>query len=266
MATRTKIALIIEYDGTRYHGFQWQANALTVQATLEAAIAKLTGETLRVISASRTDAGVHASGQVISFWSESGLPLPAFVHGLNHYLPEDIAVKEAFKSSDNLDIRKQAVSREYSYTILNRPTRSPLRRAYAWVVPTRLDVEAMNEACQALIGEHDMASFATKMDIGSRNTVKTLCRASVARNGDQVVFEIVANSFLPHQVRNTIGSLVRVGTGAMSASEFRQVIGSRQPGLAGPTAPARGLCLVRVNYPGPLGEDNEKNWNQDLQP
>ncbi len=255
MASKTKIALIIEYDGTRYHGFQLQPNAPTVQGAVEAALQKLVGEAARIIPASRTDAGVHAAGQVISFRTGSLLPLVAYVHGLNHYLPGDVAVKAAYRVKDSFDVRRHATSREYRYCILNSATRSPTKRGFSYLVPGHLDIEAMNQACQVLIGEHDFASFATRMEGRKRDTVKNVYRASVQRNGDLVIFNIVANSYLPHQVRNTVGSLIRVGLVAITVSDFRDILEARKPGTAGPTVPAQGLCLMRVNYAGPLGED-----------
>lgn len=255
MATNTKIVLILEYEGTRYHGFQWQANAPTVQGEIEKALHKLNGERIRVIAASRTDAGVHAKGQVVSFRTGSSLPLAAFVNGLNYYLPDDVAVKAVFRVNDVFDVRRQAISREYNYYILNSLIRSPLRRGSAYLVKGHLNIEAMNQACEVLIGEHDLGSFATGMEAGTRNTIRNIYRASIEKNGDLVTFSIVANSYLPHQVRNTVGALLKVGLGRMTVSEFRNILEARRPGLAGPTVPAHGLCLIRINYPGPFGED-----------
>ncbi len=255
MATNTKVVLIVEYEGTRYHGFQWQANAPTIQGEIETALHKLNGERVRVIAASRTDAGVHAKGQVISFRTGSSLPLRAFVDGLNYYLPDDIAVKDAFRVNGSFDVRRQAVSREYNYYILNSLTRSPLRRGSSYRVRGHLDIEAMNQACQALIGEHDLGSFATRMEAGVRNTIRNIYRAGIEKNGDLVTFSMVANAYLPHQVRNTVGALIEVGLGRMTVSQFRNILEARRPGLAGPTVPAHGLYLMRINYPSPFGEE-----------
>ena len=255
LATGTNIVLILEYDGIRYHGSQLQANAPTIQGEMEKALQKLTGERTRVKAASRTDAGVHAKGQVISFRTKSALPLKAFVGGLNYYLPRDIAVKEAFGVDDSFDVRRSALSREYKYDILNSPTRSPMRQDFSYLVNGNLDIGAMNQACQALIGKHDFASFVTSTDIGEKSTVRNVHKAGIERDGDMVVLDMVANSFLPHQVRNTVGSLIKVGQGKMTVEEFYGMVEARRPGLAGPTAPAGGLCLMRVNYPSPFGGD-----------
>jgi len=245
----------MEYDGTNYYGFQLQANAPTIQKEIEIALEKLTGKRNRIIAASRTDTGVHAKGQVVSFRTESMLPPSAFVNGLNHYLPKDIAVKAAFRVSDSFNARRHAVSREYNYYILNRPTRSPIWRHFAYLVAQPLDIEAMNQACQILIGEHDFASFASSLEAGIRYTVRRVYRAKVRQDGEMVVFNMVANSFLTHQVRNTVGALIRVGLGKMSGDDFRSIMEAKQPGLAGPTALACGLCLMRVEYPHPFDEE-----------
>ncbi len=239
----------MEYEGTHYYGFQLQADVPTVQKEIEIALGKLTGKRSRIIAASRTDTGVHAKGQVVSFRTEATLPPKAFVGGLNHYLPEDIAVKAAFQVNDSFNVRRHAVSREYSYYILNRPTRSPIWRNFAYHVARPLDTETMNQACQALIGEHDFASFATSIESNTKKTIRKVYAAKIEKDGDLVVFNIMANSFLPHQVRNTVGALIKVGLGKMTIDEFRCILEARKPGLAGATVPAHGLCLMRINYP-----------------
>ncbi len=250
----TKIALIVEYDGTHYHGFQLQANVPTIQSELERALLKLTGERARVMAASRTDAGVHAKGQVVSFRTRSSLRLKTFINGLNHYLPRDIAVKAAHGVSNSFNVRRDALSREYNYYILNSSTRSPLGGGFYYLVAGQLDIEAMNQACQALIGKHDFASFVTCFGSEIKSTVRNVHRAEMGKDGDMVVFNMVANSFLPHQVRNTVGTMIKIGLGKMGIDEFCSIIEAKKPGLAGPTAPACGLCLMQVNYPRPFGE------------
>ncbi len=255
LATTTKIVLILEYDGTRYHGYQLQASLPTIQGEIEEALWKLTGERIRVLGASRTDAGVHAKGQVVSFRTRSPHSLKTFVNGLNYYLPSDIAVKAAHRVKDFLNVRRQAVSREYNYYILNSLTRSPLREGFCYRVAGRLDVEAMNQACQAIIGEHDFASFTSGIGVEINNTVRRVYRAEMRKEGKLLVFNMVANSFLPHQMRKTVGALIRVGLGRMSDEEFYGIVEAKKPGLAGPTAPACGLCLMQVNYPHPFKEE-----------
>jgi tRNA pseudouridine38-40 synthase len=259
LAETTKILLVIEYDGSRYHGFQWQDGPPSIQGELEKALTRLTGERRRVMSASRTDAGVHARGQVVSFRTGSALSTDNFVSGLNHYLPSDIAVKAAYRINDEFNVRREAISREYSYHILNRSTRSPIEEGFSYQVSGELDIEAMNQACSRLVGEHDFASFAGRNGVSPKSTVRHVFRAVVERDGELVIFRITANSFLLHQVRNTVGALIRVGLGKMTIAEFNDILEARELALAGPTAPACGLYLNRVNYPAPL-----ENYDENL--
>jgi tRNA pseudouridine38-40 synthase len=231
-----KLALIVEYNGARYHGFQAQVGVPTIQGALESALAKVTGERIRIVGAGRTDAGVHARGQVISFKCVSRLSLQTL-----------IAVKAGNIVEGSFSARRDAISREYRYTILNSPTPSPLQRDYAYFVPVPLDSSAMNEACQALLGRQDFASFTGPM--GEKRTVRNVSKAEVSREGELVVFDMLADSFLYKQVRCTVGSLVRVGLGKLKLEKFKEIIQARRPGLAVPVAPARGLCLMKVNYP-----------------
>lgn len=238
----------MEYDGTRYHGSQLQADAPTVQGETESAVGQLTGRQARVAMASRTDAGVHAKGQVASFRPGASLEPRRWVSGLNHFLPEDISVRAAYRADGRFDVRRHAVSREYRYHVLNRPEPSPLWRHFAGLVPQPLDVEAMNAACSILPGEHDFAPFASVTY--KRSTRRRVVRAEVSRRRDLVTFDMEATSFLPHQVRNTVGGLIKVGLHRMSVDSFRQKFTRGEAGAIGPTAPARGLCLMNVRYRG----------------
>jgi len=192
---------------------------------------------------------------VVSFRTGSSLLPPTFITGLNYYLPGDIAVKAAYRAGDSFNVRHSALRREYNYYILNSLTRSPIRRGFSYLVTGHLDIVAMNEACQALIGEHDFASFASCTGIEEKNTLRTVYRAEIEKNGELAIFNMVANSFLPHQVRNTIGALLRVGLDKMTVDQFCSIIEAKKPGLAGPTAPAYGLCLMQINYSHPFEED-----------
>ena len=250
------IILIIEYDGTEYHGSQLQKGLKTIQGELEKALKKLTGERIRIKIASRTDAGVHARGQAASFLTSSALPLKSYIDGLNYYLPPDIAVQEAFKTDGPYDVRRRAISREYKYFILVSRARSPMRQGFTCRINGPLDTAAMDRACRALIGRHDFASFVGSEETArQKRTVRDVFKAEVTQDGDLITFDIVANAFLPHQVRNTAGSLIKVGQGKMTVKEFEDIVQAKTPGLAGPTAPANALCLVRVNYPGPFEGD-----------
>lgn len=255
----TRIVLLLEYDGSRYHGFQLQKKLPTVQGEIEKALKKLTGDSIRVITASRTDSGVHARGQVVSFRAGSSLERRAFVGGLNYYLPPDIAVRAAYRTGESFRVRGQAISREYKYYILNRPIRSPLWDEYSCLVSGELDIEAMNLAAKTLIGEHDLASFASNLGVELKSTRRRIYKSEFAREGELVVFNIMANSFLPHQVRNTVGTLIQIGLGRMTINEFHSIMEARKIGLAGPAAPASGLSLVKVNYRKKLEEYDIEN-------
>jgi tRNA pseudouridine38-40 synthase len=254
-----RLVLIVEYKGSNYFGFQLQAKLPTVQGELEKALYRLTGEKSRVSSASRTDTGVHAKGQVVSFKTKSAIVLDKFVSGLNYYLPIDIAIKAAYRVEDSFNVRSRAVSREYKYYILNNRVRSPLWEDYSFLVSGELDIEAMNQVAQQLVGEHDFASFTSNLGVRLKSTRRRVDKACFDRKGELVVFDIIANSFLPHQVRNTIGALIRVGQGKMTGEEFHSIMDARKLGLAGPAAPAKGLCLMKVNYNKSLGEENSEN-------
>jgi tRNA pseudouridine38-40 synthase len=248
----SKFVLLIEYDGTRYHGFQWQAGLPTIQSELEQAIGRFCEQSSRVMAASRTDTGVHAKGQVVCFWIKSTLDTMALVRAMNYYLPKDIAVKAACRARDDFNVRRDALSREYQYYIFNSDTRSPLSQRFALFVPKMLDIQSMNEACQLMKGEHDFASFASSLD-DNKSTLRNVYEAGIEKKGKFTVFRIVANSFLPHQVRSTVGLLIRLGLRKIGIEDFHDIIEAKSLGLAGPVSPACGLCLEKVNYPEPLG-------------
>jgi tRNA pseudouridine38-40 synthase len=253
-----RMVLVLEYEGTHYCGFQFQINGPTVQDEIEKALLKLTGEKIRVIAASRTDTGVHAKGQVVSFKTGAGLDTKTFINGLNYYLPQDIAVKASYQVNISFSVQRDAVSREYSYWIFNSSTRSPLISGRTYQVNTELNLEVMNQASQCLVGELDLASFVTGFSQSViRSTLRRVYAAQVVKKADLVIFNIIAKSFLPHQVRNTVGTLLRVGLGKISIEDFKVIVEAKKPGLAGPTVPAQGLYLVKVNYPRLLGEYNE---------
>lgn len=195
---------------------------------------------------------------MVSFRTGSSLALEKFIGGLNFYLPRDIAVKAAYQVDYSFNIRKAAVSREYKYYILNSPTRSPLKERFSYHVIGKLDTDQMNHACQILIGTHDFASFASR-DVRLKNTVRTVLKANVERDGELVVFGMVANSFLPHQIRNTVGTLIRIGQGKLAIEKLHSLMEAKKPGLAGPAAPAHGLFLMRIDYPSPFGEVHEQD-------
>jgi tRNA pseudouridine38-40 synthase len=259
------VKLVIEYDGTDFCGSQLQRGQRTVQAELESAVERLTEVRTRVTFAGRTDTGVHAIGQVANFKTRAGHSEYVFRRALNALLPDDIAVLEASFVPLRFHARFDARWREYRYSILNRSVPSPLRRRFMLHVREPLRLETMQSACEALEGEQDFASFAGAAK-GSplalpgsgksgRGTVRRVLRASCrqtesggAGGGDQVDFEIVADAFLPHMVRNIVGTLLLVGQGRLEVEEFRRILAARDRSQAGPTAPAHGLTLVRIEY------------------
>ncbi len=242
-----RIALVLEYDGTAYHGSQYQENGPSIQRQLESAVEKLTGVAVRASFAGRTDAGVHALGQVAAIDIASRLTRAELVNGINHFLPEDIAVREAKEVAAEFNPRRHARSRAYRYRIDNRPVRSPLTRLRAWQVPRPLDVAAMQRAAALLEGAHDFAAFAGPYD-GS--TSRTLRRCEISRACGGLAVEMEAEAFLPHQVRRTVGPLVEVGIGRMTEDEMASLLDEARPSSAGPAAPACGLYLVRIAYDG----------------
>ena len=246
-----KIAALVEYDGTGFRGYQLQAAGRTVQGEVESAIEKLAGVATRVHAASRTDSGVHALGQVISFWMRERFQPETIVRALNHFLPEDVAVKGACVVESDFDVRRRAVSRLYMYRITRGGTRSPLRERYSLFVRELLDVSLMRLAARSLQGIHDFASFATALE-GTASTVRMMHEVRVNECDDGVELSFTQNAFLTHQVRNMVGQLLKVGLGRCSVEAFSTLLASPRLGTAGPAVPARGLCLMEVRYESSL--------------
>ncbi|MBI4298385.1 MAG: tRNA pseudouridine(38-40) synthase TruA [Chloroflexi bacterium] len=254
-----RLALIIEYEGTRYQGFQLQLNAPSIQGELEEAIEKLTAEKIRLRGAGRTDAGVHALGQVVAFDTHSHYTIDTFVKALNYYLPEDIAVKQAHLVRDDFDPRRDAVSRAYRYSILNSPTPSPLLARFALHVGRTLDTEAMQKAATYLEGEHDFSMFSRPLQ-GIRSTRRRIYKAQVWRKKDRVIIDVEGNSFLPQQVRRMTGALVQAGLGKMSLGQFQELLAYGENARSPAALPAKGLCLIGVHYkdfPPKVGKEND---------
>jgi len=248
MATPRNIRLLLEYDGTRYHGWQRQTNALTIQEVLETALARLTGAPVKLIGSGRTDAGVHALGQVANFCTGSAIPLKAFHAGLNSLLPHDIAVLGAGEAPADFHARKSAVSKTYEYRILNRPNRSPLHHHYGWWIGHPLEFAALAQAAAALPGEHDFSAFqASGSDI--RNPVRRVLETQWQTHpGGWLRFTITATGFLRGMVRSLVGTMVEAGRGKSSPDKLSELLAAGQRHLAGPTAPPQGLYLVEVVY------------------
>jgi tRNA pseudouridine38-40 synthase len=245
----SRLALLLEYDGAAYGGSQRQKNAPSIQSALEEAIERLSGRAVRTAFAGRTDAGVHALGQVAAFDTEAGHSLDVWRRGLNALLPRDIAVRSVAVVDPGFDPRRHASSRTYSYQIWNRPVRSPLRADRTWHVAEALDRGRMMEAVESLVGEHDFAAFGGSPGPG-RSTRRRIYRADLTGSGKQVTLEVEGSAFLPHQMRRTVGALVEIGKGRLAPDSFERWLTRPEPGVAGPAAPPHGLCLLRVSYGG----------------
>jgi tRNA pseudouridine38-40 synthase len=243
-----RFKLTIEYDGTPFFGWQVQDTALTVAGVLETAVEKLSGERTKIFGAGRTDAGVHALGQVAHLDLSKNWETDTIRDGLNaHLRPHPVAVLSAEKAADDFDARFSAIKRHYVYKIINRRADLALERGHAWRVARPLDERAMHEAAQALVGNHDFTTFRAA-ECQANSPVKTLDVLNVSRAGEEIRVEASARSFLHHQVRSMVGSLAQVGDGKWNVADLKQVLDARDRSACGPVAPPDGLYLVRVDY------------------
>ena len=249
------IRLVVEYDGTALCGWQRQDNGPTVQGHLEAALAALLTHEVAVAGASRTDAGVHARGQVASFRTERAIPLHGIRRGLNSLLPPAIAIAEASEAPDDFHPRFSATGKHYRYLVLTRGERMPRWRDRAWHRPGGLDLAAMRHAATALIGEHDFAAFRAA-GCTARHTVRRIEDIAIAEvaadpsDRGLVAMDVRGNAFLRNMVRILAGTLVEVGAGGRAAEQVAEILASRDRTRAGITAPAHGLELISVRYDG----------------
>jgi tRNA pseudouridine38-40 synthase len=244
------IRLTVEYDGTTLCGWQRQDNGPTVQQHLEEALSKLLSHDVRVRGASRTDAGVHARGQVALFHTEKTIPLHGIRRGLNSLLPETISVHDVTEVGDDFDPRHSATGKHYRYTILRAPTRSPRWRDRAWHHSRPLDLEAMRAAAAVLVGEHDFAAFRS-VHCTAKTTVRRINTIDLLEHPeDLLTVEVRGNAFLRNMVRILVGTLVDVGVGRFSVAQVAEILAARDRTKAGLTAPAHGLELVEVRYDG----------------
>jgi len=240
--------LIVEYDGAEFVGWQRQENGLAVQQVIEEAILRFCGERVTIFAAGRTDAGVHALGQVVHFDLAREAEPDTVRDAINFHLrPAAVAVRTAERAAEGFHARFSAVGRAYLYRIANRRAPLALDRGRAWWVPVPLDAEAMHAAARGLIGRHDFTSFRAA-ECQADSPVKTLSAIEVAQDGDEILVTARARSFLHHQVRNMVGTLKRVGEGKWSAGDVARILAARDRAAAGPTAPACGLYLTEVFY------------------
>jgi len=243
--TRRNIKLIVEYDGTDFCGYQIQPNDRTVQAELERSLSMLTNEQVRLIAAGRTDSGVHALGQVVNFKTDSQLPLDVFIRGGNTRLPRDVRIVAAKDVADDFNARYSARRRTYRYFITTKT--QAIGRQYAWYYWNELDTEKMNECCTDILGEHDFSSFCqAKSEVDHY-----LCDVRYAhwqKFNNEYIFDIQANRFLHNMVRTLVGTMVEIGDPRLESGKMKDILLARDRTAAGPTAPALGLFLMRVDY------------------
>jgi tRNA pseudouridine38-40 synthase len=244
-----KFVAFIEYDGTGYHGWQLQKDLPTIQGALETALERILGTPTRVHGSGRTDAGVHAKGQVAHFPAEWSHPVHELQRACNALLPPDIIIHGLDYCSEAFHARHSANSKTYAYQILNRPIRSPLDRYYSWHYPHSLDMSLMNEAAGYLLDTHDFATFGNPTD-GSRSTVRKIffSRWDSLPSKGLLRYTVTGSGFLRYMVRSLVGTLVFVGNGKVTPSRFAEILKSCSRSLAGPTAPPHGLCLLHVDY------------------
>ena len=247
-AARRRIAAVLEYDGGAYAGWQFQAHAPSIQDAVQRALGFVAGHALDVVCAGRTDAGVHAVGQVVHFETEARRSARSWVLGANTRLPRSIALQWAGEVGPDFHARYSAIRRTYRYGILNRSARSALADARAAWIHRPLDAGAMDRAAQALLGEHDFSAFRSS-ECQSVSPVRRIESARVARDGDFIWIELTANAFLHHMVRNVVGTLLEVQAASDPFAAMTRVLDARDRGAAGMTAPAAGLYLWRVDYP-----------------
>ncbi len=247
-----RIALGIEYDGRPYCGWQSQPDVPNVQDTLQAALGQIAGEAISVIAAGRTDTGVHALEQVVHFDTRVERPLSAWVRGANALLPESVAVRWAHEVPDEFHARFSAHGRSYRYLLLNRPVRSAIHAGRAGWFHAPLDVPAMQAAARHLLGEHDFSAFRSS-ECQARSPVKHLRQLDLQRHGEMLVFDLNADAFLHHMVRNVVGCLVYVGKGRHPPEWMGEILESRNRALAAPTFAPDGLYLRRIQYEAKWG-------------
>ncbi len=242
-----RVKLVVAYDGTNYHGWQVQDNGITIEEVLNRTISELVQEDIKVIGASRTDAGVHACGNVAVFDTESRIPGDKFSFALNQRLPEDIRIQESCEVDADFHPRYADTVKTYEYNILNRRFELPSKRLYAAFCYYPMDIERMNQAAAYLVGEHDFKSFCSA-GAQVQTTVRTIYAVNVTKEDDMVHIRITGNGFLYNMVRIIAGTLMQVGTGLMEPERVKEILEARDRSKAGPTAVAKGLALVEIRY------------------
>lgn len=241
------VKVVVEYDGTDYHGFQYQPDVPTVQGELEKVISKIVKEKVVIYGSGRTDAGVHASGQVINFRTDCKIPIDRVCIAINTLLKSDISAVHAEEVDNDFHSRYSAKSRMYRYSILNKMLRNALQGRYKWNVRDKLDIELMRKAAIDIVGVHDFSGFASP-DKDECCHIRNVKNIEIGITDDNVSIEITANAFLRSMVRIIVGTLVEVGLNKRDCSDILDILNARDRRRAGKTAPACGLCLVNVEY------------------
>lgn len=241
------IKLTIRYDGTDYAGWQFQKNAVSIQETIQKALKKITGREANVIASGRTDAGVHAVAQIANFRTSSKIPLKNLRMALNGVLPDDIVITDVEEAKLKFHAQKNAASKLYRYTIYNKDFMDPLLRRVASKCYFKIDIARMKRGAKHLIGRHDFTSFQTK-DSPLKNAVRRIEYITIKREGDLVYIDIEADGFLYNMVRNIVGTLIDVGRGKFTAENVKEILAKKDKRSCGPTAAAKGLCLIKVRY------------------
>ncbi len=246
-----RIALLIEYNGQRFYGWQAQANLRTAQGELQTALSKVAQAPITVFCAGRTDRGVHATGQVVHFDTTAIRPLYGWVLGANTYLDRDLVIIKSTLVKDTFHARFSAIARSYRYVIANQPRRSAIHDGLVTWVHQPLDAELMHQGAQFLMGTHDFTALRAT-GCQAQTPIRTIHTINVHRVGTQVIMDVTANAFLHHMVRNIIGVLIKIGTGEQPIDWVTQVLLSKNRACAGITAPPDGLCLSHITYKEPL--------------
>lgn len=242
-----RVRMVVAYDGTGYHGWQQQDNGITIESELNRCLSELLGEDIRVIGASRTDAGVHALGNVAVFDTESRIPAEKISYALNQRLPEDIRVQKSEETAEDWHPRRRGSRKTYEYRIYRGEFAMPVKRLYSYFTYHSLDVERMREAAAFLEGEHDFKSFC-QTGAQVESTVRTVYALQVEEQGADLVLRICGNGFLYNMVRIIAGTLMEVGQGKREPQSMPDILKARSRSAAGPTAPARGLTLIGYEY------------------
>lgn len=243
----TRIKIVLSYDGTDFCGWQRQKNGISVQETVENAIFGLTGENVTVTASGRTDAGVHAKGQTAHFDTESNIPPEKFYKALNTFLPSGVKALESEKVADSFNANRTAKRKTYEYSLYLSDTEKPLKERYSTRIYGNIDIEKMRSAARLLEGEHDFKAFsATGSSV--KTTVRTVFGITVEKTGEDIKIAVTGNGFLYNMVRIIAGALVKAGKGELSEKDIKKALKTGERDLLGETLPAKGLCLIKVEY------------------